>query len=70
VLKSSFGAFPFLCANIFSEYKDSLFGKRKSNKTKLGEVMKIHEMIMKATLGTMKMVEKMFDKYDNDKLLE
>lgn len=55
---------------IVSEYKDSLFGKRKSNKTKLGEVMKIHEMIMKATLGTMKMVEKMFDKYDNDKLLE
>ena len=54
---------------IVSEYKDSLFGKRKSNKTKLNEVMKIHEMIMKATLGTMDMIQKTFDKYNN-KLLE
>ena len=55
---------------IVSEYKDSLFGKRKSNKTKLNEVMKIHEMIMKATLGTMDMIQKIFDKYDDKKLLE
>ena len=53
---------------IVSEYKDSLFGKRKSNKTKLNEVMKIHEMIMKATLGTMDMIQKIFDKYDNNML--
>lgn len=53
---------------IISEYKDSLFGKRKSNKTKLNEVMKIHEMIMKATLGTMDMIQKIFDKYDNNML--
>ena len=44
---------------IVSEYKDSLFGKRKSNKTKLEEVLKIHEMVLKATLGTMNMIEKM-----------
>lgn len=54
---------------IVSEYKDSLFGKRKSNKTKLNEVMKIHEMIIKATIGTMDMIQKIFKCNDN-KLLE
>ena len=56
---------------IISECKDTLFGKGKSNKTKLDEVMKMYELIMKSTSGTLDMVNKLLDKtLDRIKKLE
>lgn len=56
---------------IISECKDTLFGKGKSNKTKLDEVMKMYELIMKSTSGTLDMVNKLLDKtLDRTKKLE
>lgn len=58
---------------IISECKDSLFGKGKSHKTKLDEVMKMYELIMKGTSGTLDMVNKTLDrilKDDKTKKLE
>lgn len=58
---------------IISECKDTLFGKGKSNKTKLDEVMKMYELIMKSTSGTLDMVNKTLDrilKDDKTKKLE
>lgn len=55
---------------IISEYKDFLFGKRKSHKTKLEEITKIYEISMKASLGTMNIVQKIFHSCDNKNLLE
>ena len=40
---------------IISDSKDTLFGKRKSNKTKLNEVMKMYELIMKGSIGALDM---------------
>ena len=50
---------------IISEHKDSLFGKRKSNKTKLNEIFNIYNMIMKAARGTIRMIENVIEKHDN-----
>ena len=47
---------------IISECKDTLFGKGKSHKTKLDEVMKMYELIMKGTSGTLDMVKNLFRK--------
>lgn len=56
---------------IISECKDTLFGKGKSNKTKLDEIMKMYELIMKSTSGTLDMVNKLLDKaLDKTKKLE
>lgn len=56
---------------IISECKDTLFGKGKSNKTKLDEVMKMYELIMKGTSGTLDMVNKLLEKtLDRTKKLE
>ena len=54
---------------IISEYKDNLFGKRKSNKTKLDEVMSIHSMIMKGAQGTIDMALKILNQ-TNQNLIE
>jgi hypothetical protein len=56
---------------IISECKDTLFGKGKSNKTKLDEVMKMYELIMKGTSGILDMVNKLLDKtLDRTKKIE
>lgn len=53
---------------IISESKDVLFGKGKSNKQKLEEVMNAHSMIIKGIEGTLSMVldstNKMLDNYE------
>ena len=43
---------------IISECKDTLFGRGKSNKTKAEEVIKMYELIMKGSEGTLDMVNK------------
>lgn len=50
---------------IISECKDSLFGKGKSHKTKLDEVMKMYELIMKGTSGTLDMANKALNRILN-----
>ena len=47
---------------IISEFKDNLFGKRKTNEQKLKEVINIYDMTMKASNGTLEMVIKSLDK--------
>ena len=50
---------------IISECKDTLFGKGKSNKTKAEEVIKMYELIMKGSSGTLDMLNKALDKMLN-----
>ena len=50
---------------IISEHKDSLFGKKKSNKTKLNEILNIYSMILKASIATIRMIENGIEKHDN-----
>lgn len=58
---------PFL--SIISESKDILFGKGKSNKQKLYEVMKMYDMIMLGVNGLLDSLLKKTKK-ENKKLLE
>lgn len=51
---------------IISDAKDTLFGKRKSNKTKLMEVMKMYELIMKGSEGTLNMLNNMLKQMTNE----
>lgn len=54
---------------IISESKNTLFGKGKSNETKLEEVMKMYELVMKGASGVTKMVMGILAKYDDKKKL-
>lgn len=47
---------------IISDYKDTLFGKGKSNETKFKEVIRMIEIAQKATVGVLNDVNKRLDK--------
>ena len=57
---------PFMA--IVSESKDILFGKGKSNKDKLNEVMKMHEMILLGVNGVLDSLLKKMHEYDKNLL--
>lgn len=52
---------------IISESKDTLFGKGKSNKTKLTEVMKMHELILKGSEGLLNILNEKLKNVSNHK---
>lgn len=53
---------------IMAESKDVLFGRNKSNETKMMEMLNMVSVAFKASQGTISMVERMIDNYSNNKL--
>ena len=51
---------------IISEAKDILFGKGKSNETKVKELFIIYEIVTKSIKGTLNSIEKIIKKYENN----
>ena len=51
-----------------AESKDVLFGRNKSNETKMMEMLNMVSVAFKASQGTISMVERMIDNYSNNKL--
>ncbi len=50
---------------IISEAKDILFGKGKSNETKVKELFIIYGIVNKSIKGTLNSIEKIIEKYEN-----